>query len=147
MTACKEKSTRCTFLRRPRGDQIRQLIDLYRAERWWQASDDAREDLIRKLITGSHCFVIAQEGMSIIGMGRAISDGISDAYIQDLTVRIDRRKQGIGGAIVQKIVERLHADGIFWIGLIAAPGSANLYKGSGFNEMCGSTPMLMIKER
>jgi ribosomal protein S18 acetylase RimI-like enzyme len=147
MTACKEKSTCCTFLRRPRGDQIRQLIELYRAERWWQASDDAREDLIHKLITGSHCFVIAQEGTSIIGMGRAISDGISDAYIQDLTVRIDRRKQGIGGTIVQKIVDRLHADGIFWIGLIAAPGSANLYKGSGFNEMSGSTPMLMIKER
>jgi ribosomal protein S18 acetylase RimI-like enzyme len=147
MKAFKEKSTRCTFLRHPKGGQIRQLMDLYRAEGWWNAGDDAREDLIRKIISGSHCFVIAREGSSIIGMGRAISDGFSDAYIQDLTVRLDRRKQGIGRAILLNIVNRLHADGIRWIGLISAPGSANLYKGFGFNEMIGSTPMLMIKER
>jgi ribosomal protein S18 acetylase RimI-like enzyme len=147
MNSCNENIINCTFVRQPNGEQIRQLVELYRAQGWWQADDDAREDLIVKLISGSHCFVIASEEGNVIGMGRAISDGISDAYIQDLTVRLERRNQGIGRMILKTLVDRLHADGIFWIGLISEPGSANLYKGSGFQEMTGSTPLRMIKER
>ena len=79
-------------------------------------------------------------------MGRAISDGISDAYIQDLTVRSNRRNQGIGGQILRTILERLHADGLRWIGLIAEPGSSNLYRHAGFKEMPAAVPMLMIRE-
>jgi len=102
--------------------------------------------LASRLIAGSHFFVIATDGESIVGMGRVISDGVSDAYIQDLTVRLDRRKQGIGQLILQTLLERLHTNGIHWIGLIAEPGSGNLYRRAGFREMSDSVPMLMIKE-
>jgi spermidine synthase len=90
--------------------------------------------------------VIAVEGDAIVGMGRAISDGICDAYIQDLTVKKDRRKQGIGRNILLALIERLHADGIFWIGLIAEPGSIDLYHHAGFRKMQESVPMLMTEE-
>ena len=138
---------RCTFLREPNEKQIRQIIDLYREQGWWHAGDDCREQLAARLIAGSHCFVIVTDGKDIVGMGRAISDGISDAYIQDLTVRFDRRKQGIGNLILQKLLERLHKDGIAWIGLIAEPGSDPLYRHAGFQEMSASIPMLMIKKQ
>jgi len=52
-------------------------------------------------------------------MGRAISDGISDAYIQDVTVLSEFRGQGIGTGIVQEILKQLRDDGLQWIGLIA----------------------------
>ena len=136
----------CSVITVPTSGQASNILNLYCAQGWWRAVDDAEENLIAKLISGSHCFVIASEGDTIIGMGRAISDGISDAYIQDLTVRLDHRKQGIGRMILKTILARLHADGIRWIGLIAEPGSARLYKQFGFEEMAGSTPMLMIKE-
>jgi len=80
-------------------------------------------------------------------MGRAISDGVSDAYIQDLTVRNDCRNKGIGKMILQTLLDRLHADGIVWIGLIAEPGSRNLYRRAGFREMPEATPMLMNEEQ
>jgi len=102
---------------------------------------------VTRLITGSHCFVIATEDRDIVGMGRAISDGISDAYIQDLTVRFDRRKRGIGQLILQKLLERLCTDGIAWIGLIAEPGSDALYRRAGFQSMSASVPMLLIKKQ
>jgi len=136
----------CTFLLEPTEDQIRQIVGLYRAQGWWLACDEGRKKLIPRLITGSHCFVIATDGGRIAGMGRAISDGISDAYIQDLTVRQDCRNRGIGKMILKVLLERLHADGIAWIGLIAEPGSKNLYLRSGFSEMSEAIPMLMIEE-
>jgi aralkylamine N-acetyltransferase len=130
-------------LRVPTGSQIRQIEELYRAQDWWQANDEKNPQLIPRLIAGSHCFVAALEGEDIVGMGRAISDGVSDAYVQDLTVRSDRRNQGIGRRILQTLLERLHADGLRWIGLISEPGSYNLYEREGFREMPDAVPMLM----
>jgi len=144
MPSSYKSSIRCKFLQEPDEKQIRQLVELYRAQGWWQAGDDSRDQLIPRLIAGSHCFLIATDEKSIVGMGRAISDGISDAYIQDVVVRHDFRRQGIGKLLLQKLLERLHADGIAWIGLIAEPGSDTLYRHAGFSEMAGSIPMLMI---
>jgi spermidine synthase len=133
------------FLERPTEPQAQQIVGLYRAQGWWQADDDAQERLLERLVAGSHCFVVALEGETVIGMGRAISDGVSDAYIQDLTVRADRRRQGVAKGLLRKLLDRLHRDGLFWTALIAEPGSRGLYQGCGFREMPGATPMLMVK--
>jgi ribosomal protein S18 acetylase RimI-like enzyme len=131
------------ILQAPTKNQIRQIADLYRAQEWWQAGDDESPQLVPRLIAGSHCFAAALEGEDIVGMGRAISDGVSDAYIQDLTVRSGHRNRGIGRRILQTLLERLHADGLRWIGLIAEPGSCSLYQRAGFREMSAWVPMLM----
>ena len=136
----------CTVIDRPSEKQSRMIAGLYREQGWRQACDEDSAEWVEKLVTGSHCFIVALEGDQIVGMGRAISDGISDAYIQDLTVRSDRRKQGIGTEILRTILERLHADGLRWIGLISEPGSSNLYRHAGFREMPAAVPMLMIRE-
>ncbi|MEW6335348.1 MAG: GNAT family N-acetyltransferase [Thermodesulfobacteriota bacterium] len=146
MTPSDARTVEYTDLTDPTEEQIQQIIGLYRDQGWWQPGDDQTGRLVPGIITGSHCFVIATDGGSIVGMGRAISDGMSDAYIQDLTVRIDRRKEGIGQRILETLLERLHASGIRWIGLIAEPGSGDLYRRAGFRDMTGSTPMLMIGE-
>ncbi len=134
---------RCINIRIPTVGQTLQIAEMYRAEGWWQAQDDDRDYLIPRIVEGSHCFMIAVDGDVIVGMGRAISDGISDAYIQDLTVRKDRRHQGIGRIILHALLECLRADGISWIGLIAEPGSFDLYLHAGFRQMKDAVPMLM----
>lgn len=136
----------CIVIDAPTKEQTQMIAGLYRAQGWRQPCDDDSPQWIRKLVAGSHCFVVAVKGEEIVGMGRAISDGISDAYIQDLTVRSNHRNQGIGGKILRTILERLHADGLRWIGLIAEPGSSNLYRHAGFREMPAAVPMLMIRE-
>ena len=119
------------------------IIPLYRSEGWWY--DDARPDLdiarLRAIIRGSHCFAVARRHREIIGMGRAISDGVSDAYIQDVTVREDFRGQGIGGQLVRRLVERLLSDGLEWIALIAEKNSSAFYTQLGFHEMIDARPM------
>ena len=131
------------ILQVPTDKQIRQIEDLYRSQGWWNTDDNEGFRLIPRLIAGSHCFVVAIKRGDVIGMGRAISDGVSDAYIQDLTVRSDCRNQGVGQKILHVLLDRLHADGLRWIGLIAEPGSDNLYRRFGFRKMPSWIPMLM----
>ena len=77
----------------------------------------------------------------LIGFARALGDGASDCYIQDVTVRSDCRKQGIGQMMVKFLIAELRARSIDWIGLIATPGKENFYRQMGFEVMSGFTPM------
>jgi spermidine synthase len=134
-----------TFLTAPTHDQIRQIIELYYAEGWMQPGPDNAE-LVTRIISGSHCFMIARmNDGEIVGMGRGISDRVSDAYIQDVTVKKTYRGQGIGSEIIRKLLERLCADGLTWIGLIAERGSHGFYTPLGFEKMPNATPMLNLQ--
>jgi spermidine synthase len=136
----------CRLIKRPSEQQSLEIISLYRNQGWWQASDDGQNDLLHRLIAGSHAFVIAVWEGAVVGIGRALSDGVSDAYIQDLTVSSSFRRQGIGRMILKTLLEQLSEDGISWIGLIAEPGSAQFYQTFDFTEMPGSIPMLMVRK-
>ncbi len=82
-------------LTEPSDDELRQVADLYRQAGWW---DDAPQhlDLLRRLVAGSHCFWVARSAGRIVAMGRAISDRVSDAYIQDVTVSCATSEPMIG---------------------------------------------------
>lgn len=147
MTKNADDRIKMAMIRIPTEKQIVEIRDLYRAQGWWQAEDEESQQLISRLIKGSHCFVVALEGEDIVGMGRAISDGVSDAYIQDMTVRSDHRNRGIGRRILQVILERLQTDGLHWIGLIAKPGAYGIYRRAGFQDMSACIPMLMNQLR
>lgn len=132
------------FLKHPTYDQLDQLVTLYQAAGWWSAETDNRT-LLTGIVKGSHYFCVAVNDQTIVGMGRSISDGVSDAYIQDVTVAENFRTQGIATRIVTLLIEKLEADGIGWIGLIAESGSDRLYRPLGFTPMSNSTPMLRLR--
>jgi len=134
---------RYIFVTTVTSDQIRQIVTLYREEGWWESDDGDDPRLVLRLISGSHCFLAVFEGERIVGMARAISDHVSDAYIQDVKVLLSRRGQGIGKMMIETIIERLHADGLKWIGLIAERDSFRFYEKLGFKAMPASKPMLL----
>lgn len=123
--------------------QTMQIINLYRMGGWWNENVDNPE-LVEGIVRGSHCFIIAIESEQIIGMGRAISDGASDAYIQDVIVHKQFQNQGIGKRLVEMLTANLKAAGLKWIGLIAEAGSHPFYSRIGFAKMTNATPMVKI---
>ena len=130
-------------LSNPTPDQIRQITSLYRHEGWWSKDKDTDDpDHVSGIIAGSHLFIIAVKADEIAGMGRAISDRVSDAYIQDVTVKEEYRGKGIGTIIINELIKRLRADGIDWIGLIAEKDSHGFYTRLGFHKMQNSVPLL-----
>ena len=125
----------------PDLDQQQAILALYQNENWW--TGDADIELVARIVAGSHVFLVAEENGVIIGMARAISDGVSDAYIQDVTVAEDHRGRKIGSALIHRLVAILREGGIDWVGLIAERGSEAFYRTIGFSEMKGGVPMLL----
>ncbi|MBU4269079.1 MAG: GNAT family N-acetyltransferase [Acidobacteria bacterium] len=122
---------------------------LYQEAGWWRQEDESAGNgaWIDTLVSQSFCFVGAFSGGEMIGMGRAVSDSVSDAYIQDVVVLKKFRGRGIGAAIIQKIIWFLKNHRIGWIGLIAEPGTQAFYHGLGFALMEGYAPMLLKKKK
>lgn len=133
------------FLTDPSADHLRAIVGLYRQAGWWPGTEAEDYGRLARLVRQSHCFAAAFAVGELIGMGRAISDGVSDAYVQDVTVDQPWRSHGIGSRIVRRIVERLVSDGLGWVGLIAERGSAPFYEQFGFKEMANSRPMLLTR--
>ena len=118
-----------------------ELVELYKAGGWWLQEHDPA--YIPELVRGSFAFAVATEGDSgpPVGMGRVISDGIADAYIQDLVVIARCRGKGEGGKIVQALLRFCFSRNITWIALIAEPGTEDFYTGIGFVPMKDHIPL------
>ena len=120
----------------------REIIDLYKAGGWWKESDNQTN--VKKLIQGSYAFFVAINPCNgkAVGMGRLLSDGVSDAYIQDLVVLPNYRGYGIGKRLVKKLIDLCLSRKISWIGLISEPGQSRFYTHIGFNFLKDHMPMI-----
>lgn len=119
-----------------------ELINLYKEGGWWN-EDPIERCSLPVLVKSSFCFMIATtpDG-KIIGMGRVISDGVSDGYIQDVIVSNLYRNKGIGKELVVRLRDHCLSKGLSWIGLIAEPGTKEFYAKLGFSEMMDYKPMI-----
>lgn len=117
------------------------LIDLYKEAGWWDASYDKHPEFVDKIVENSFLFAGVLKDKKMIGMGRALSDGVSDAYIQDIVVLKQYRKRGIGNKIVKILIKELEKSGVDWIGVVAQPGTTSFYKNIGFDLLNDHTPM------
>jgi len=118
-----------------------EIVKLYKAGGWWKESYDSSR--IGSLIKGSFAFAVvidSNTGKSV-GMGRILSDGISDAYIQDLIILPDYRGQGIGKQLLKALSEKCLSNNIKWLGLISEPNQNGFYSNLGFRKMENYTPM------
>jgi aralkylamine N-acetyltransferase len=135
-----------SFLEHPTERQISQVLALYQAAGWWQSQEGTSASEVAGIIAGSHSFLTAvlkgRDNDTIIAMGRSISDGVSDAYIQDVAVLPAYRGKGIASRLIALLVSRLKAEGIGWIGLIAERNTQELYRRLGFSPMADATPMI-----
>ncbi len=118
-----------------------QLVELYRAGGWWDESWESHR--LSDLILGSFALAIAsvKGENTAVGMGRVISDSVSDAYIQDLVVLPSWRGKRIGCMIVEKLLAYCRKRGIHWISLIAEPGTLPFYEQLGFQIMDSCVPL------
>ena len=83
----------------PRAD----VLALYRAAGWFDPSDPAPE--LDAMIANSFAVSAAFDPDGrLVGMARALSDGVSDAYILDVVVDPAHRSQGVGRTLDRKSV-------------------------------------------
>ncbi|HSK96078.1 MAG TPA: GNAT family N-acetyltransferase [Euzebyales bacterium] len=87
------------------------------------------------------CFVYA--GATLVGVGRALADGLDCAYIADVAVHPEHQGGGLGRAIIGDLVAR--CAGHKKIILYANPGTERFYAKLGFDRM--NTAMAIWRDR
>jgi aralkylamine N-acetyltransferase len=120
---------------------IQELAQIYKEAGWWESSWGENPDFLNYIVKDSAVFAGAFFDKKLIGMGRALSDLASDAYIQDLAVLKKFRRKGIGKKIIQKLVEKLKFENVDWIGIVAQPGTNLFYEKLGFEPLKDHIPL------
>lgn len=118
-----------------------EIVELYKSGGWWKDSYDSSE--LQHLIKGSFVFAVLVEKNSkkAIGMGRILSDGVSDAYLQDIVIHSDYRGNGFGKKLIDFLIDYCKSKKISWIALIAEPNQDSFYRSIGFKHMKNYVPM------
>jgi GNAT superfamily N-acetyltransferase len=87
-----------------------------------------RDDVIRQL-QGSWRVLGAYDGVAMVGYARAISDGVSLAYLADVFVLRSHRGRGLGRRLIAAMVEEGPGREFRWLLHSSDPG---IYKPFGF---------------
>ena len=85
-----------------------------------------------KVFRNSYVTVFLRYDEKIVGVGRAISDGITHASIYNIAVRDEYRGQGIGKVIVDEILKRVEGCNVT---LYTSPKHIGLYEHWGFKRL------------
>ncbi|QFG68903.1 GNAT family N-acetyltransferase [Ornithinimicrobium pratense] len=75
-----------------------ELIGLYDAVGWTTYTTDP--EVLEAAVDGSTHVVTARYSEDLLGLARVISDGATIAYLQDVLVRPELQREGVGKALV-----------------------------------------------
>lgn len=117
----------------------KELSDLYRIAPLGHKKPESLETAFTNSMF--KCFIFNKR--KIIGVGRALADGIDCSYICDIAVNPNYQGMGLGKDIVIKLVEL--SKGHKKIILYANPGKEGFYKKLGFKMM--STAMAIFENK
>ena len=104
---------------------------------------DKKPENLKTVFSNSRYVCFVYEDALLVGVGRALADGVDCSYICDVAIHPDFQGLGIGKAIVTQLVEfsKDHTKII----LYANPGKEPFYTKLGFYKM--NTAMAIFKDK
>jgi GNAT superfamily N-acetyltransferase len=127
----------------------RARVDVGRVHRWlcdesyWAAGRDY--EVVARSIEGSRPYAVLA-GTGQVGFARVVTDGATFAWICDVFVDSGHRGRGLGGWLVDSIVEDLSGEGILRF-LLATADAHEVYRRSGFAALEGADRFMEIDRR
>ncbi|MGO2540685.1 MAG: GNAT family N-acetyltransferase [Specibacter sp.] len=114
------------------GLALPELLDLYNTVGWTSYTETPER--LAAALKGSHLVVAARTGEQLVGLARVISDGASIWYLQDLLVRPEFQRCGIGRELVRQAL--LDSGGVRQKVLLTddEPGQKAFYEALGFQQ-------------
>ena len=82
---------------------IEDLLPLYQSVSWTNYTE--RADMLEQAFQHSLFTVSAYDGEQLVGLLRAVGDGFSSVFIQDLLVLPSYQRQGIGRELIRQTLE------------------------------------------
>jgi len=93
-----------------------------------------QEDLSNPRMT-SFYHIAAYDGSRLVAFVDCVSNGVTDAYIQDLMVHPDHQRMGLGRELMQAMIAHLKQEGIFIVSVLYDESLRDYYRQFGFTEM------------
>lgn len=84
--------------------QLDEIVNLYESVGWTNYLE--RVDTLREAYANSLCVLGAYDSENLVGILRAVGDGKTIVFIQDILVLPEYQRQGIGSKLLQAVMER-----------------------------------------
>ena len=109
------------------------ILRLYESVGWTAYTD--HPEVLRKGFENSMLILTAYEGDQLLGIIRAVGDGYTVVFIQDILVFPEYQRKGIGSALLQAILDRYSHVRQIELATDNTPKPIAFYKSMGFREL------------
>lgn len=110
----------------------REILAMYENAGW--SNYTRAPEMLRRAYENSLCALGAYEDGRLVGIIRAVGDGASVVFIQDLLVLSEYRRRGVGTALVRALAERYPEVYQFELLSDDTEGNAAFYSSLGFSR-------------
>ena len=110
-----------------------EILPLYTSVGWTAYTD--HPDVLRKGYENSMLTLAAYEGKNLLGIIRAVGDGHTIVFVQDILVFPEHQRKGIGSALMEAILDRYSHVRQIELATDNTPKTIAFYKSMGFREM------------
>lgn len=93
------------------------------------------EQCYKNSLNKSYFYICCFDNNKLIGFLDVVSNGVTDAYIQDLIVNPDFQGKGIGTNLMKLAIDKLVEDNIYMISVLFQESLLPFYKKFGFNTL------------
>lgn len=81
-----------------------EVLEIYKSVGWTIYASDPEK--LRRAFENSLCVLAAYEGDTLVGILRAVGDGETVVFLQDILVRPDKQGQGIGRKLMAEFFRK-----------------------------------------
>lgn len=110
-----------------------EILRLYASVGWTAYTD--HPDVLQKGFENSMLTLAAYEGDQLLGIIRAVGDGYTIVFVQDILVFPEHQRKGVGSALLQAILDRCSHVRQIELATDNTPKTIAFYKSMGFREM------------
>lgn len=109
-----------------------EILSLYTNAGW--SAYTAKPDILKKAIDNSLYLLTAWHGEQLAGLLRAVGDGLTIIYIQDILVLDSFRRQGIGSELLKLTLEKYQNVRQVLLLTDEQPGTVSFYEKAGLQR-------------
>lgn len=117
---------------------------LFQTTGWNIAYAASKAELVATTTSSWFTLSAYDEDDELVGFGRIVSEGKLYAFVCDMIVTPEHQRKGIGGMIMEAMIERCREAGIRVMWLFCASGKVEFYRKHGFEERPSEAPGMQL---
>lgn len=110
-----------------------EILRLYASVGWTAYTD--RPEVLRQSFANSMLTLAAYEGEALLGIIRAVGDGHTIVFVQDILVFPEHQRKGVGAALLRAMLDRYCHVRQIELATDNTPATVAFYRSMGFREM------------